>query len=498
MGLFSKKKEKVAQAIAPEPSNTKATAVTAVAPAVTDAKVDLTTGGKLVVRIIESRNITTKPGARPLCVISYGHNQILTPPTAKVNGAWNFTLQYDITNLDDLTITVQDSTAPSGQDFIGQVQIQPNLSQPGFNHEHWYSLTSLNGKQKVSGEIKVATIFKMGSKKLTIDDFELLKVIGKGSFGKVMQVRKKDTGRIYAMKILKKSQLAAREEIEHTKAERKILAKNTNPFLVGLKFSFQTADKVYLVLDYVNGGELFFHLQNEGTFAEERARFYAAQLLLALEHLHKQDVIYRDLKPENILIDYDGYIALTDFGLCKENVRHNDTTNTFCGTPEYMAPEVLQQKGYGPSVDWWTLGILLYEMLTGLPPFYDENTNAMYQKILYGELTFPNDVSPAAKQVITNLLQRDPTKRLGSGKDGALTIKRSDFFKAVDWDSLLAKSLQPAWKPPLADKLDTSNFDEEFTAMPALDSVVEDSALSKTLQAQFKGFTFVEEEGFGV
>lgn len=260
---------------------------------------------------------------------------------------------------------------------------------------------------------------------LKIEDFELLKVVGKGSFGKVMQVMKKDTQRIYALKTIRKQHIISRSEVTHTLAERSVLAQINNPFIVPLKFSFQSPEKLYLVLAFVNGGELFHHLQKEQRFDINRSRFYAAELLCALECLHGFGVIYRDLKPENILVDYVGHIALCDFGLCKLDMKDEDKTNTFCGTPEYLAPELLHGQGYTKAVDWWTLGVLLYEMLTGLPPFYDENTNEMYRKILAEPLHFPGPdvVPPAARDLLTRLLDRDATRRLGT--NGASEIKVS-------------------------------------------------------------------------
>lgn len=271
---------------------------------------------------------------------------------------------------------------------------------------------------------------------LKIEDFDLLKVVGKGSFGKVMQVMKKDTSRIYALKTIRKQHIISRSEVAHTLAERSVLAQINNPFIVPLKFSFQSPEKLYLVLAFVNGGELFHHLQKEGRFDINRSRFYAAELLCALECLHGFGVIYRDLKPENILVDYVGHIALCDFGLCKLDMKDEDKTNTFCGTPEYLAPELLHGQGYTKAVDWWTLGVLLYEMLTGLPPFYDENVNEMYRKILAEPLQFrdPESTPPAARDLLTKLLNRDPTRRLGT--NGASEIKASSpdgYIKLARW-----------------------------------------------------------------
>ncbi|KAI9299943.1 kinase-like domain-containing protein, partial [Cunninghamella echinulata] len=198
--------------------------------------------------------------------------------------------------------------------------------------------------------------------------------------------------------------------------------------------------------------------------------------------------IFSDLKPENILIDYNGHIALCDFGLCKLNMKENERTNTFCGTPEYLAPELLLGQGYSKTVDWWTLGVLLYEMLTGLPPFYDENTNEMYRKILHEELRFPDDISQDAKSLLTGLLTRDPETRLGN--NGTSEIKNHSFFSSIDWHLLMQKKLQPPFKPTVENAYDTTNFDDEFTSEAPLESVVDESQISKTMQEQFVGFTY--------
>ncbi|KAJ7579702.1 kinase-like domain-containing protein [Mycena floridula] len=367
--------------------------------------------------------------------------------------------------------------------FLGGIKFVPDFDNNG-NGDRWYDVVGGVGKIQIG-----VTYTPSFGGSLTIDEFELITVIGKGSFGKVMQVRKRDTSRIYALKTIRKAHIVTRNEITHTLAERLVLAQVNSPFIVPLKFSFQSEQKLYLVLAFVNGGELFHHLQREQRFNEERARFYSAELLLALEHLHELDVVYRDLKPENILLDYNGHIALCDFGLCKLNMKGNDKTNTFCGTPEYLAPEILNQQGYNKTIDWWTLGVLLYEMLAGLPPFYDENTDKMYTKILNDPLVFGPEIGPEARSILTALLTRDPAHRLGV--NGAEEIKRHPFFeKHIDFKMLAQKKIHPPYKPSVASPVDVSNFDTVFTAEEPVDSFVEDSNLSSTVQAQFSGFSY--------
>jgi serum/glucocorticoid-regulated kinase 2 len=347
----------------------------------------------------------------------------------------------------------------------------------------WHDLTG------GSGQIHASIHYQSKQKgNLSIDAFDLLKVVGKGSFGKVMQVRKKDTCRIYALKTIRKLHIVSRSEVNHTLAERTVLAQINNPFIVPLKFSFQSPEKLYLVLAFVNGGELFHHLQREGKFSVWRSKFYAAELLCALECLHGFNVIYRDLKPENILLDYTGHIALCDFGLCKLNMAEQDKTNTFCGTPEYLAPELLLGQGYTKAVDWWTLGVLLYEMMTGLPPFYDENVQEMYRKILEDPLRFPDDIDKDARTLLTGLLMRDPARRMGT--QGPAEIKSHPFFKDIDWRKLMAKKYQPPFKPSVESAVDTSNFDQEFTSEEPMDSVVADSHLSETVQRKFENWSY--------
>ncbi|TKA31279.1 hypothetical protein B0A50_02124 [Salinomyces thailandicus] len=376
---------------------------------------------------------------------------------------------------------------------------KPKGAPPSVQNNGLVSGVQWHDVQYGTGAMRIGVKFVENKQRsLKIEDFDLLKVVGKGSFGKVMQVMKKDTQRIYALKTIRKQHIISRSEVAHTLAERSVLAQINNPFIVPLKFSFQSPEKLYLVLAFVNGGELFHHLQKEQRFDINRSRFYAAELLCALECLHGFGVIYRDLKPENILVDYVGHIALCDFGLCKLDMKDEDKTNTFCGTPEYLAPELLHGQGYTKAVDWWTLGVLLYEMLTGLPPFYDENTNEMYRKILAEPLHFPGPeiVPPAARDLLTRLLDRDATRRLGS--NGASEIKAHPFFHSIDWRKLLDRKYEPSFKPNVLDELDTANFDKEFTSEAPTDSYVEGPMLSQTMQQQFAGWSYNRPvEGLG-
>jgi serine/threonine protein kinase len=267
------------------------------------------------------------------------------------------------------------------------------------------------------------------------------------------------------MKVLSKKEIVAKKEVAHTIGERKILQRSLeSPFLVGLKFSFQTDTDLYLITDFKSGGELFWHLQKETRFSEERARFYIAELVLALEHLHRYNIVYRDLKPENILLDATGHVALCDFGLSKADLRSDELTTTFCGTTEYLAPEVLlDEHGYSKLVDFWSLGVLLFEMCCGWSPFYAEDTQQMYKNICFGKIRFPrNVISEDGKMFVKGLLNRNPKHRLGAQRDAA-ELKEHSFFSCIDWKALLLKQVTPPFKPVVESDESTANFDPEFT-----------------------------------
>ncbi|KAL0485158.1 glucocorticoid-regulated kinase [Acrasis kona] len=333
-------------------------------------------------------------------------------------------------------------------------------------------------------------LYSSDRNKVTLDDFELLKLIGRGNFAKVMQVRKKDSGLVYAIKILNKRKLEQADQLEHIRTERAILQYVEHPFLIKLVYAFQTMEKLYMVMEFVNGGELFFHLKQERRFSESRVKFYAAELFLGIEHLHNQNIVFRDLKPENVLMDRNGHIMLTDFGLAKYLLKQ-DRTHTFCGTPEYLAPEVLLQRGHGKPVDWWSYGILIYEMLVGIPPFYSDNVQDMYNKILHSDLLLSDQLmTQEVQDLLIRLLERDPRKRLGSGPKGTSEIKNHPFFRGIDWQDVYDKKVVPSFRPKVRSELDTCYFDEEFTRQDAIDSIGDPSYLGASAQKAFEGFTF--------
>ncbi|GAA5843427.1 hypothetical protein JCM11251_002475 [Rhodosporidiobolus azoricus] len=362
--------------------------------------------------------------------------------------------------------------------FLGYCEVRPKLVN---NHvvDQWFSLAARPGEDHdVTGEIRVQIRYEKfdARKGLHPNDFDFLRMIGKGTFGRVFQVRKKDTKRIYAMKVLSKREIVAKKEVAHTIGERKILQRSSDsPFLLGLKFSFQTETDLYLVMDYKSGGELFHHLQKEGRFTEDRARFYTAEIVLAFEHLHKFDIVYRDLKPENILLDATGHIVLCDFGLSKPDLPSDALTNTFCGTTEYLAPEVLlDDNGYSKIVDFWSLGVLLFEMCCGWSPFYAEDTQQMYKLICFGKVKFPRGViGEDGKQFVKGLLNRNPKHRLGAQRDAA-ELKEHPFFSSIDWDLLAQRKIPPPFKPYVDSDESVANFDPEFTEADLFDEAPHD------------------------
>jgi serine/threonine protein kinase len=323
-------------------------------------------------------------------------------------------------------------------------------------------------------------------------DYTILKTIGKGSFGVVQLVRSNIDRKLYAMKTMDKRVLQEADQVSQTIVERDVLFKVQHPFTVGAHATFQTPETIVMILDYVPGGELFGRLKAEGKFSESRARLYAAELTLAIGHLHSNGFVYRDLKPENILVDAGGHLRVTDFGLVKAKMQDaKATTSTFCGTPEYIAPEMLQQQPYTKAVDWWSFGILVFEMLTGIPPFYDENTNKMYRKILHSEIPFPAEFSRESKDLIQKLLDRNPETRLGASQRDVEEIKTHVFFRALAWDKVYNREYTPEWVPRMASEQDTKFFNEDDIEDTIPD--VSGAVIQADTQAQFRGFTYTDD-----
>jgi hypothetical protein len=303
--------------------------------------------------------------------------------------------------------------------------------------------------------------------RIGLDHFNFLAVLGKGNFGKVMLAEAKSSKKLYAIKVLKKEFIIENDEVESTKSEKRVFLianKERHPFLLNLHACFQTETRVYFVMEYISGGDLMLHIQR-GQFGLKRAQFYAAEVCLALKYFHENGVIYRDLKLDNILLTLDGHIKIADYGLCKEDMWFGKTTSTFCGTPEFMAPEILLDKKYGRAVDWWAFGVLIYQMLLQQSPFRGEDEDEIYDAILADEPLYPIHMPRDSVSILQKLLTREPELRLGSGPGDAQEIMSHAFFKGVNWDDIYNKRVPTPFKPTVKNEKDTSNFDSEFTSV---------------------------------
>eukprot|EP00911_Craspedida_sp_UC1_P000494 UC1_evm4s372 len=327
-------------------------------------------------------------------------------------------------------------------------------------------------------------------------DFSWLKVLGKGSFGKVMLAEHKKTKEIFAIKLLKKDVLIEDDDVACALAEKRVLAiACQHPFLTALHSTFQTPDRLFYVMEFVNGGDLLFQIQASGRFKEPRARFYAGEIVCALLFLHKRNICYRDLKLDNVMLDWEGHIKVADFGMCKEDY-DKELCTTFCGTPDYIAPEIIREDPYGPSVDWWALGVLLYEMMAGQPPFAAETEDELFPAILTDEVLYPSWMSRDAVGVIRGFLIKDPSGRLGCapGGKGEADIKGHPFFKSLDWAKLERREIKPPFKPPVKNRRDFSQFDIDFLSeKPGITPCPRDR-LNAIPQEEFMGFEFVNPD----
>nr|XP_057926190.1 serine/threonine-protein kinase N1-like [Doryrhamphus excisus] len=333
--------------------------------------------------------------------------------------------------------------------------------------------------------------------RMRMEDLQYVSVLGRGHFGKVLLAEFKKTGKLYAVKALKKSDILMRDEVDSLMSEKRILEMinvSRHPFLVHLHGCFQTGEHVCFVMDYLPGGDLMIHIHNRA-FSEAQTRFYSACVVLALEFLHLNKIIYRDLKLDNLLMDADGFVRMTDFGLCKEGMGHGDRTATFCGTPEFLAPEVLTDDDYTRAVDWWGMGVLIYEMLVGQSPFLGEDEEEVFDSIVNDDVQYPPALPADAVTIIQKLLKKNPLKRLGAGERDASELKGEEYFQDVDWDALLAKKVKPPFLPSIKDWADVSNFDEDFTRLqPVLSPPAEPGVLSAEQQGAFADFDFCAAE----
>uniref|UniRef100_A0A7N9AUW2 protein kinase C n=1 Tax=Mastacembelus armatus TaxID=205130 RepID=A0A7N9AUW2_9TELE len=331
---------------------------------------------------------------------------------------------------------------------------------------------------------------------LSLQDFRIIAVLGRGHFGKVLLSEYKKTGTMYAIKALKKGDIIARDEVESLMCEKRIFEivnMSHHPFLVNLFACFQTPEHVCFVMEYTAGGDLMMHIHTD-VFAEPRAVFYAACVVLGLQFLHEHKIVYRDLKLDNLLLDTDGYVKIADFGLCKEGMGYGDRTSTFCGTPEFLAPEVLTDTSYTRAVDWWGLGVLIYEMLVGESPFPGDDEEEVFDSIVNDEVRYPRFLSTEAIGIMRRLLRRNPERRLGSGEKDAEEVKKQPFFRNVDWEALLQRKVRPPFVPTVGSKEDVSNFDEEFTTEPpTLTPPREPRVLSRKDQDSFRDFDYVSD-----
>ncbi|XP_074527397.1 serine/threonine-protein kinase N2-like isoform X2 [Halichoeres trimaculatus] len=406
----------------------------------------------------EPQSHTALPSEAPVITISLSEDQ--TPPTSLDQGDHSSAI---------IPTDHKTSSAPASQD----------------------KLSSMNGTEESEDQ-------PVSSPKMQVDDFRYISVLGRGHFGKVLLAEFKKTGKLYAIKALKKKDIVTRDEVDSLMSEKRIfemINASRHPFLVNLHGCFQTSDHVCFVMEYLPGGDLMIHIHND-VFSTAQTRFYSACVVLGLEFLHLNKIIYRDLKLDNLLMDADGFVKITDFGLCKEGMGHGDRTSTFCGTPEFLAPEVLTDDNYTRAVDWWGMGVLIYEMLVGESPFPGEDEEEVFDSIVNDDVHYPGSLPQDVVSIVQKLLKKNPLKRLGAGEKDANEVKGDKYFETIDWDALLAKKVKPPFLPSIKESMDVSNFDSDFTRLqPVLSPPSKPFVLSAEQQEAFADFDFCALHG---
>eukprot|EP00037_Helgoeca_nana_P032154 m.412471 g.412471 ORF g.412471 m.412471 type:complete len:770 (-) comp28856_c0_seq1:175-2484(-) len=335
--------------------------------------------------------------------------------------------------------------------------------------------------------------------KVTAADFIFTKVLGRGSFGKVFLAEKRGCDDVFAIKVLKKTSVVEDDDVAGTMTEKRVLSlSGGSPFLTQLHATFQTDAQLYFVMEFVNGGDLMYHIQNLRIFSLDQSRFYAAGILLGLWFMHENGILYRDLKLDNVMLDATGHIKIADFGMCKEKIFGAATTTTFCGTPGYLAPEIINEAPYGASVDFWSLGVLCYEFLVGDSPFEADDDEELFNQILTSKVMFPAKLAPAAKDFVNALLDRNPSTRLGCGPNGKETIKKHPFFASLDWGKMARKEITPPYKPDVKNPKKAELFDSEFTEEAAQLTPIDPQLVAAIEQSEFNAFSFVKRGAFGM